>query len=123
MTGGVRTGRVRGFWTNSNVDEKSLLPATAHGNVRSAFVMEAYILVKIATQREVYGFNRSVAQKLRSMEGVESAVLLFGDYDAIVKLNVPKIHDCENLVIEEISTIDGVQSTVTLLCIDEEMLE
>lgn len=108
---------------NSNADENSLLPATAHGKVRSACVMEAYILVKIATQREVYGFNRSVAEKLRSMEGVESAVLLFGDYDAIVKLNVPKIHDCENLVIEEISTIDGVQSTVTLLCIDEEMLE
>ena len=86
-------------------------------------MMEAYILVKIATQREVYGFNRTVAEKLRAMEGVESAELLFGDYDAIVKLKVPKIHDCENLVIEEISTIEGVVSTVTLLCIDEEILE
>jgi len=86
-------------------------------------MMEAYILVKIATQREVYGFNRTVAEKLRAMEGVESAELLFGDYDAIVKLNVPKIHDCENMVIEEISTIEGVVSTATLLCIDEKILE
>lgn len=91
--------------------------------MRSSGMMEAYILIKIATQREVYGFNRTVAEKLRAMEGVESAELLFGDYDAIVKLKVPKIHDCENLVIEEISTIDGVVSTVTLLCIDEEILE
>lgn len=85
--------------------------------------MEAYILVKIHTQREVYGFNRSVVEKLKTMKGVEDAQLLFGDYDAIVKLNVPKIHNCENLVIEEISTIEGVQSTVTLLCVDEKILE
>jgi len=57
------------------------------------------------------------------MDGVEYAQLLFGDYDAIVKLNVPKIHDCENVVIEEISTIRGIQSTVTLLCVDEGILE
>ena len=85
--------------------------------------MEAYILVKIATQTEELGFNRSVVEKLSQMEGVEYAQLLFGDYDAIVKLNVPKIHDCENLVIEDISTVKGVQSTVTLLCVDEAILE
>jgi DNA-binding Lrp family transcriptional regulator len=86
-------------------------------------IMEAYILVKIATQTEELGFNRSVVEKLGRMDGVEYAQLLFGDYDAIVKLNVPKIHDCENVVIEEISTIRGIQSTVTLLCVDEGILE
>jgi DNA-binding Lrp family transcriptional regulator len=86
-------------------------------------IMEAYILVKIATQTEELGFNRSVVEKLSRMDGVEYAQLLFGDYDAIVKLNVPKIHDCENVVIEEISTIRGIQSTVTLLCVDEGILE
>lgn len=85
--------------------------------------MEAYVLIKISTQREVYGFNRSLVEKLRTLKEVENADLLFGDYDAIAKLNVPKIHDCENLVIEEISTIEGVQSTVTLLCVDEKILE
>jgi len=85
--------------------------------------VEAYVLIKISTQREVYGFNRSVVEKLRTLKEVENADLLFGDYDAIAKLSVPKIHDCENLVIEEISTIEGVQSTVTLLCVDEEILE
>jgi len=85
--------------------------------------LEAYILVKISTQREVYGFNRSVVERLSRMEGVENAELLFGDFDAIVKLNVPKIHDCENVVIEEISTVEGVESTVTLLCVDEAILK
>ncbi len=86
-------------------------------------MVESYVLVKISTQMELYGFNRSVVQKISSLKGVESADLLFGDYDAIIKLNVPKIHDVENIVIEEISMIEGVESTVTLLCVDEEVLE
>jgi len=57
------------------------------------------------------------------INGVEDAQLLFGDYDTIVKLNAPKIHDIENLVIEEIWMIEGVESTITLLCVDEEKLE
>ncbi len=85
--------------------------------------MEAYVLVKIATQTEICGYNRSVVDKLMAMKGVENAQLLFGDYDAIVKLNLPKMHDVENLVIEEISMINGVESTLTLLCVDEKILE
>ncbi len=85
-------------------------------------MVEAYILVKIRTQREVFGFNRSVVAKLCAMKGVEDAQLLFGDYDAILKLRAPKIHDIENLVIEDISMVEGIEATVTLLCIDEKIL-
>jgi len=86
-------------------------------------VVEAFILVKISTQTVESGYNRSVVEKICRMKGVENAQLLFGDYDAIVKLNVPKIHDVENMVIEEISMIAGVESTVTLLCVNEKILK
>jgi len=86
-------------------------------------MVEAYILVKISTQKEAYGSARSVVEKLMMMKGVEDAELLFGDYDAVVKLNAPKTHDVENLVIEEISMIEGIESTITLLCVDEKILE
>ncbi len=86
-------------------------------------MMDVYILVKIFTQREVYGYAQSIVEKLMMVKGVENAQLLFGDYDAIVKLNVPKIHDVENLVLEEISMIEGIESTTTLLCVDEVILE
>jgi len=85
--------------------------------------VEAYILIKISTQTEVCGYNRSVVGKLMMMKGVKNGQLLFGDYDAIVKLDMPKIHDIENLVIEEISMIEGVESTLTLLCVDERIIE
>ena len=86
-------------------------------------MVEAFILVKISTQTVESGYNRSVVEKICRMKGVENAQLLFGDYDAIVKLNVPKIHGVENMVIEEISMIAGVESTVTLLCVDEKILK
>jgi DNA-binding Lrp family transcriptional regulator len=57
------------------------------------------------------------------MKGIEEANLLFGDFDAILKLNMPKIHDIENTVMEEIHMIEGIASTLTLLCVDEKILE
>ncbi len=85
--------------------------------------MEAYVLVKIATETDICGFSRSVVEKLCKMKGVVDSHLLFGDFDAILKLDLPKIHDIENMVMEEIRMIEGIESTLTLLCVDEEVLE
>jgi len=84
--------------------------------------MEAYVLLRISRQREMYGFGRSVVEKLRTIKGVKSADLLFGDYDAIVKVDADRVHNVENLVMEKVSTSEGVESTVTLLCVDETIL-
>ena len=86
--------------------------------------LEAYVLIKIATQTDVCGFSRSVLEKINNkLAGIKNADLLFGDFDAILKLNMPKIHDIENAVMEEIQMIEGVESTLTLLCVDEKVLE
>ncbi len=85
--------------------------------------MEAYVLIKIATETDVCGFSRSVVDKIAKMKGVVDAHWLFGDVVAILKLNLPKIHDVENMVMEEIRMIEGVESTLTLLSVDEAVLE
>jgi DNA-binding Lrp family transcriptional regulator len=85
--------------------------------------MDAYILVKIATQTDMCGYSRSVIEKITKIKGVKDAQLLFGDFDAIVQLDMPKIHDIENTVMEEIHLIEGVESTLTLICVDEKILE
>jgi len=85
--------------------------------------LEAYILIKIATQTDVCGFSRSVIEKVGKMKGIEKANLLFGDFDAIFKIKMPKIHDIENTVMEEIHMVKGVESTLTLLCVDENVIE
>ena len=85
--------------------------------------MEAYILVKIAAQSELCGKYRSIVDKIKKMAGVKDAQLLFGDFDAIVKLDMPKIHDVENMVMEDLCMVEGVESTLTLLCVDEGLVE
>lgn len=80
-------------------------------------MVEAYILIKISSKKEFHGYARTIIEKLKVIEGVERAQLLFGDCDAIVKLNLPKIHDVENCLFEEISMIEGINSTNTLLCV------
>jgi DNA-binding Lrp family transcriptional regulator len=85
--------------------------------------VEAYILIKIATQTELCGQYRSIIDKVKKMNGVKDAQLLFGDFDAIIKLDMPKIHDVENVVMEELCMIKGVESTLTLLCVDEKLLK
>lgn len=82
-------------------------------------MVEAFVLLKIS--REV--FTRGVVNEVRGLEGVEEAEMLFGDYDAIAKLEGGKIHEIENLVVDKISRVEGVESTVTLLCVDEKILE
>ena len=46
-------------------------------------------------------YSRLVIEKITKIKGVKDAQLLFGDFDAIVKLDMPKIHDIENTVMEE----------------------
>jgi DNA-binding Lrp family transcriptional regulator len=87
------------------------------------WIMEAYILAKVSRQTEFSGYGRSIVEKLTTMKGVEYTELLFGDYDIIMKLTATKIHDIENLVIEEIAMVKGIESSTTLLCVDEAILE
>jgi len=95
----------------------------AYNQIHGGSIVEAYILVKIANQTELCGQYRSIIDKIKKMKGVKDAQLLFGDFDAIVKLHMPKIHDVENMVMEDLCMIEGVESTLTLLCVDEKILK
>ncbi len=81
-------------------------------------MVEAYVLLKIS--REVFAIG--VVDQLRKILGVEEAEMLFGDY-AILKLKTEKVHEIENLVVNQISRIRGVQSNMTMLCVDDELIK
>lgn len=86
-------------------------------------MVDAFVLLRILRQREMMGFGKSIVTKLAEITGVETAELLFGEYDAIVKLKVEKIHDLENRVLEEVAQIEGIDSSTTLLCVNEDVLK
>ncbi len=79
---------------------------------------EAYILLKVS--RDIP--TRGVVNEIRRLPHVEEAEILFGDYDAIVKIKAEKVHEIENFVIDKITSIEGVERTMTMLCVDEEII-
>lgn len=85
-------------------------------------MVDAFILLRISRQREMMGFGKAIVAKLAAITGVESAELLFGEYDAIVKLKAEKIHDLENRVLEEIALVEGIDTSTTLLCVNDAVL-
>lgn len=80
---------------------------------------EAYVLLKISRSMHAGG----IVERLRTIPGIEEAELLYGDYDAIIKIKATKLHEVENLIVDRISAIRGVVSSMTLLCVDEKVLE
>jgi DNA-binding Lrp family transcriptional regulator len=86
-------------------------------------MVDAFVLIRISRQREMMGFGKAIAAKLSAITGVETAELLFGEYDAIVKLKAEKIHDLENRVLEEIALVEGIDTSTTLLCVNDAVLQ
>jgi DNA-binding Lrp family transcriptional regulator len=97
--------------------------------------MEAYVLVKIATQTDVCGFSRSVAEKISKMKGVVNAHLLFslkpakrkeflqnvrkiggveesrlvlGNWDAIAKVEADNIQELEKVYFNQIDKLPSI---------------
>lgn len=72
--------------------------------------MYAYVLVGLSDATE-----REVLDEISSYKEVESANLLFGEWDIIVKVKADSPEQIANFVIEKIRSIESVQLTSTLI--------
>lgn len=72
--------------------------------------MYAYVLVGLSDATE-----REVLDEISSFKEVESANLLFGEWDIIVKVKADSPEQIANFVIEKIRSIESVQLTSTLI--------
>ena len=60
------------------------------------------------------GAKNQVDEKLEKITGIKESQQVFGAYDCIVKTKDISSKDLQNIVREQIRTIDGVRSTLTL---------
>ncbi|MFC1956895.1 Lrp/AsnC ligand binding domain-containing protein [Chloroflexota bacterium] len=74
--------------------------------------IRAYILIKVEA-----GGIRQVIRNLRRLKNVISADLVTGPYDAIVVLEATDMNEIAELVVDRITRIPGVASTITCLAI------
>ncbi len=78
---------------------------TLQQSMQTAFVL-------INTQK---GFEAAVLKKLKKIEGVDEAFVVYGVYDIIARLKAETIDKLKETIILRIRRIDKVKSTLTMI--------
>ncbi len=76
---------------------------------------KALVLIKVEPGKEESVFN-----EMTKKEFVVDAKIVFGDYDVVVTITYEKEQDLESLILNNIGTVDGVKSTMTLIIAKEQ---
>ncbi|MHA1770000.1 MAG: Lrp/AsnC family transcriptional regulator [Candidatus Thorarchaeota archaeon] len=71
----------------------------------------AFIMGKIDSAKA-----RDILNKVRDLEPVEEAYLIYGAYDLLIKGTFKTPESLSSFVVDELRNIDGVRDTVTNVC-------
>lgn len=74
----------------------------------------AYILVNVEG-----GTEDTVLSQVKNIREVEQAYVSYGVYDLMIKVKAETIQELKDVVTHKIRQIKSVQSTLTLLMVDE----
>jgi DNA-binding Lrp family transcriptional regulator len=75
---------------------------------------QAYILLTVEG-----GTEDNVLSKIKNISGVEQAYVSYGVYDLIIKVNADTMQELKDVVTHKIRQIKQVNSTLTLLLLDQ----
>lgn len=70
--------------------------------------VSAYVLIQIEM-----GKAASVAQRIREINGVDSADIATGPYDIIARTSAETMDDLGRMVVGQIEMVDGISRTLT----------
>jgi DNA-binding Lrp family transcriptional regulator len=73
-------------------------------------VIKAYVLIVTNP-----GATRRVAQALKAINHVEEIHEVMGPYDIVAEIVVPSLSDVPPILADQIRTLDGIQSTTSLV--------
>jgi len=77
--------------------------------ILGGYMAVGYVLINVKPGSEL-----EVHDAIKSLEMVEDATLLFGDYDLLVKMTADSMSNIAAAVVENIRSINGVIDTKTL---------
>jgi len=66
------------------------------------------------------GAEKSIIDELVTIDGVEEADVIYGEYDILTKLSVPDVSMLGDFILENIRPIPGVKRTSTLITTEQE---
>ncbi len=73
----------------------------------------SYTLARVQPAKDV-----QVYYKVKELPEVEEVITTYGEYDLIVKVNVDSLERLDEFVFNKLRTIEGVESTTTLIHAD-----
>ena len=73
-------------------------------------MVRGYVLVRL-----VPGFEANVITQISVIPGVADIFMVFGRWDALVRVGAKTLHALSRLVIGQIRGVQGVQATETLV--------
>ncbi|MBI3002535.1 MAG: Lrp/AsnC ligand binding domain-containing protein [candidate division NC10 bacterium] len=73
-------------------------------------MVRGYVLVRL-----VPGFEANVITQISVIPGVADIFMVFGRWDALVRVEAKTLHALSRLVIGQIRGVQGVQATETLV--------
>ena len=69
--------------------------------------VKAYVLIQTRVN------SAEVAERIRSLDGVESVDDVSGPYDVIVRVSAPNMDLLGQLVVTELQSVEGISRTLT----------
>jgi len=75
-------------------------------------LVHGYVLIKTALGKAL-----DVVAEVAKVEGIKSACAVTGEYDIVAMVEVEKLSEIAETVVNKIHCIEGVCSTQTLICV------
>ena len=72
----------------------------------------AYVLIQTALGKAL-----KVAEEVSKINGVKNAAPVTGAYDVVAVIEVEKVSDIADLIVNKIHCVEGVRNTQTLICV------
>ena len=62
------------------------------------------------------GYETTIIEKLRPIDGVREVAGVFGNYDVLVKIQSPTVEEIRDKIMANIRRMDKIHCTTTLMC-------
>ena len=78
-------------------------------------MVTAYLFINLKR-----GGETSIGDKLKNLDGVLEYSLLYGEYDAILKVKKSSMEELQKFLIQDIRKINDIENTSTMICVNDE---
>jgi len=73
-------------------------------------MITAYVLLRVKP-----GMDKDVFVNVKKLPQVKEAVVVYGEYDLLVRTELPSLEDLDSFIFDTMRMISGVESSTTLI--------